>query len=89
MILVRKISEIPEFYYIYIYLYLYLAPTVSSYHPSDFLLSAAKLYGCRRQDLERAAGQSGRNDVTTDFPAPFEDISVSAFFLIALQWTWR
>jgi len=45
--------------------------------------------GCRRQDLERAAGQSGRNDVTTDFPAPFEDISVSAFFLIALQWTWQ
>ena len=45
--------------------------------------------GCRRQDLERAAGQSGRNDVTTDFPAPFEDISVSAFFLLALQWTWQ
>ena len=41
--------------------------------------------GWRRQDLERAAGQSGRNDVTTDFPAPFEDISVSAFFSIALQ----
>ena len=45
--------------------------------------------GCRRQDLERAAGQSGRNDVTTDFPAPFEHISVSAFFSIGLQWTWQ
>jgi len=40
-------------------------------------------------DWWRAAGQSGRNDVTTDFPAPFENISVSAFFLIALQWTWQ
>ena len=38
---------------------------------------------------ERAAGQSGRNGVTTDVPAPFEDISVSAFFSIALQWTWQ
>jgi len=51
------------------------------------MLSSSKSH-CR-QDLERAAGQSGRNDVTTDFQAPFEDISVSAFFSIALQWTWQ
>jgi len=58
-----------------------LAPTVSLYHPSDFLRSAPSFSGCCRQDLERAAGHSRFNDVTTDFPAPFEDISVSAFFL--------
>jgi len=45
--------------------------------------------GCCRQDLKRTAGQSGLSDVTTDFPAQFEDISVSAFFSLALQWTWQ
>ena len=62
------------------------SPTVSLYHPSDFLRSAADLSGCCCQDLERTAGQSRFNDVTTDFPVPFEDISVSAFFFLALQW---
>ena len=45
--------------------------------------------GCCRQDRERTAGQSRFNDVTTNFPAPSEDISVSAFFFLALQWTWQ
>ena len=46
-----------------------------------FPVAAAKIW-----ILERTAGQSRFNDVTTDFPAPFEDISVSAFFS---QWTWQ
>ena len=43
--------------------------------------------GCRRQDLERTAGQSRLNNVITVFSAPFEDIFVAAIFLLALQWT--
>ena len=43
--------------------------------------------GCCRQDLERTAGQSRLNNVITVFPASFEDIFVSAIFLLALQWT--
>jgi len=65
-----------------------LAPTVSS--PFSFQTSYGwqpSFSGCRCQDLERTAGQSHFNDVTTDFLEPFEDISVPALFLLALQWT--
>ena len=34
--------------------------------------------GCRRQDLERTAGQSRLDKVMTVFPAPFEDIFLPA-----------
>ena len=43
--------------------------------------------GCRRQDLERTAGQSRLQNVITVLSARSEDISVPAIFLVALQWT--
>ena len=39
--------------------------------------------GCCRQDLECTAGQSRLNDVTTDFPAPFEDIVCSSDLFVS------
>ena len=42
--------------------------------------------GCRRQDLERTAGQSRLHNVITVLSAPSEDIFVAAIFLVALQW---
>jgi len=64
-----------------------LAPTVSLYHPSDFLRRQPSFSGCRRQDLERTAGQSRLHNVITVLSAPSEDIFVPAIFLAALQWT--
>ena len=43
--------------------------------------------GCRRQDLERIAGQSRFHNITFVLSAPSENILVPEILLIALQWT--
>ena len=43
--------------------------------------------GCRRQDLERIAGQSRLYNITFVLSTPSENILVPEILLIALQWT--
>jgi len=56
-------------------------------HLTCYLNFKPSFSGCRRQDLERIAGQSRLHNITFVLSAPSENIFVPEILLIALQWT--